>query len=79
MEDVRLRTADVPVSEDQIKEEYDAQPQAFDTPAKAHTRLALITKLNDLDKIKQLMEKDVSHQPDSEQLSQDFWCQFVGD
>lgn len=60
MEDVRLRTIDIPVSEDQIKEEYNAQPQAYDTPAKAHTRLALVTNLNDLSKIKNLMEKDVS-------------------
>ncbi len=60
MEDVRLRTIDIPVSEDQIKDEYNAQPQAYDTPAKAHTRLALVTDLNDLDKIKQLMEKNVS-------------------
>ena len=77
MEDIRLRTVDIPVSEDQIKEEYNAQPQAFDTPAKAHTRLALIYNISDIDKIKELMEKDVS--PTLIQTNFPKSVRFVGD
>lgn len=77
MEDIRLRTADIPVSEDQIKEEYNAQPQAFDTPAKARTRLAMVTNLSDIDKIKELLDKDVS--PTLIQTNFPLSVRFVGD
>ena len=77
IEDIRLRTIDIPVSEDQIKEEYNAQTQAFDTPAKAHTRLALIINISDIDKIKELMEKDVS--PQLIQTNFPSSVRFVGD
>ena len=77
MEDIRLRTADIPVSEDQIKEQYNMEPQAFDTPAKARVRMALIYNLSDLDKIKELMEKDVS--PTLIQTNFPTSVRFVGD
>ena len=77
LEDIRLRTLDIPVSEDQIKEEYNAQPQAFDTPSKAHTRLALIKNIGDIDKIKELMEKDVN--PQLIQTNFPTSVQFLGD
>ncbi len=38
----RLLTKDIPVTEDEIKTEYATHPERFDTPAKAHTNMAII-------------------------------------
>ena len=60
IETARLLTADIAVSEDQINEEYATHPQLYDTPAKAYCNLALLKSTNNLDNIKQLMEKEIS-------------------
>ena len=61
LELIRLLTAKIPVTDDQIKEEYALQPAAFDTPNKAYCYLALIHDGSDnMDNIKQLMEKGIA-------------------
>ena len=78
LELVRLLTAKVPVTEDQIKEEYATQPSAFDTPNKAYCYLALIRKDSDnLDNIKQLMEKGISTASIQQNYPEDVF--FLGD
>ncbi len=60
IEIARLLTADVPVTPDQIKEEYNAHPQEFDTPAKAYIQMALLKSASNADNIKKLMTSGVS-------------------
>jgi hypothetical protein len=74
----RLLTAKVPVTEDQIKEEYAVQPAAFDTPDKAYCYLALIHNNSDnLDNIQELMKKGIS--TDSIQQNYPNDVTFLGD
>ena len=56
----RLLTDGVPVTDDQIKEEYGAHPQDFDTPNKAYVYMALLKNSNNLENIKKLMTGGVS-------------------
>ena len=52
----RLLTKDIPVSEDEIKLEYSANPALFDTPAKAHTNMAIILNEGVTNDIMKLLE-----------------------
>jgi len=60
IETARLLTNDIPVSEDQINEEYATRPQLYDTPAKAYCNLALLKSTSNLDNVKLLLEKGIS-------------------
>jgi len=60
IEFARLLTADIPVTEEQIQEEYKAQQPAYDTPSKAYCYLALLRNTSNQDNIKQLLEKNLS-------------------
>ena len=78
LELLRLLTAKVPVTEDQIKEEYATQPAVFDTPNKAYCYLALIRKDSEnLDNIKQLMDKGLSTAAIQQNYPKDVF--FLGD
>lgn len=63
MEANLLRTKDIPVSEDEIKQEYAANPVNYDTPSKAHTETAIIldeSVTNDVMKLMSTPGKDIS-------------------
>lgn len=55
---IRLLTKDVPVGEEEIKEEYAAAPARYDTPNKAKVHLAVVTDPNKVNEIKQLMSSN---------------------
>lgn len=60
MELQRLMVADIPVTDDQIAEEYKARPAMYDTPAKAYCHMALLKPTANIDNVKQLMEKNIT-------------------
>ena len=60
LEQQQLRARDVQVTDDDIKDEYNRNPLAYDTPDRAHANLALIKDANIVPQIKQLLEKAVS-------------------
>ena len=58
-----LRTKDIPVTEDEIKQEYAANPISYDTPTKAHTETAIMLNegaTNDVMKMMSVQGKEVS-------------------
>jgi hypothetical protein len=58
--EVRLMTKDVPVSNDDIKAEYDLHHASYDTPSKAVTELAGISDPSHVEDVKTLLEKQIS-------------------
>lgn len=52
---IRLLTKDVPVADEEIKEEYAGAATRYDTPNKAKVHLAVITDPSKVNEIKQLM------------------------
>jgi hypothetical protein len=60
LEQIRLRSKDVQVSDDDIKYEYSQHPQLYDAPDKAVTNLALIKDPSRMAEIKRLMEQGIS-------------------
>jgi hypothetical protein len=53
----RILTKDVPVTEEEIKEEYNTNAARYDTPNKARVNLALVLNEGQFSDIKQLMQK----------------------
>ena len=58
MAQMRLLTKDVPVTDDEIKEEYTTQAARYDTPNKAKVHFALIMDQTKVQEIKQLMSSN---------------------
>jgi hypothetical protein len=56
----RLMTKDVPVSDDDIRSEYEQHHAAYDTPNKAITELAAITDASHVEDVKALLDKQIS-------------------
>lgn len=52
---VRLRAKDVPVTDEEIKEEYNAGPARYDTPNKARANFAIVIDGTKIQDIKRLM------------------------
>lgn len=60
IEFARLITADITVTEDQIKDEYNHNQPLYDTPSKAYCYLGLLRNTANQENIRQLLEKDLS-------------------
>jgi hypothetical protein len=54
---IRILAKDVPVTEEEMQEEYRQNPARYDTPAKAKTNLAVVLNSGVIGDIKQLLEK----------------------
>jgi hypothetical protein len=60
LEQVRLRTKDIPVTTAEMEEEYRSNPQRYDTPNKARCNLALIRDPGSIAEVKQFLERGVT-------------------
>jgi len=55
LEQQKLLAADISVTEEEVREEYNAHPALYDTPAKAHTEVAAVLNDIHLEDIRKLM------------------------
>ncbi|MCW3055134.1 MAG: hypothetical protein JWN14_4304 [Chthonomonadales bacterium] len=55
LEQQKLLAADISVTEEEVREEYNAHPALYDTPAKAHTEVAAVLNEMHLEDIRKLM------------------------
>ena len=55
---IRLLTKDVPVTDEELKEEYTSAAARYDIPNKAKVHLAIVTDPNKVNEIKQLMSSN---------------------
>jgi hypothetical protein len=58
LEQQKLLAQDISVTEEEVREEYNAHPSLYDTPAKAHTQVAAILNEIHLEDIRKLMERN---------------------
>jgi hypothetical protein len=57
LEQQKLLAKDISVTEEEVRDEYNAHPALYDTPAKAHTEVAAVLNEIHLDDIRKLMEQ----------------------
>ncbi|MCW3095043.1 MAG: hypothetical protein JWL77_661 [Chthonomonadaceae bacterium] len=57
LEQQKLLAQDISVTEEEVREEYNAHPALYDTPAKAHTEVAAVLNEIHLEDIRRLMEQ----------------------
>lgn len=58
LEQQKLLAADIAVTEEEVREEYNAHPALYDAPAKAHTQVAAILNEIHLEDIRKLMDQN---------------------
>lgn len=58
LEQQKLLAQDISVTEEEVREEYNAHPALYDTPAKAHTEVAAVLNEIHLEDIRKLMEQN---------------------
>lgn len=58
LEQQKLLAADISVTEEEVREEYNAHPALYDSPAKAHTEVAAILNEIHLEDIRKLMAQN---------------------
>lgn len=58
LEQQKLLALDISVTEEEVREEYNAHPSLYDAPAKAHTEVAAVLNEIHLEDIRKLMERN---------------------
>jgi hypothetical protein len=76
---VRLRAKGVPVTDEEIKEEYAANPARYDTPNKAKVNLGVVTDASKVNDIKQLLSSTPPVSPTVIMTQYRSAVQFLGD
>lgn len=79
MEIDRLLAKDVPVTDDDIRDEYNLAPVVYDTPNRAETNVALMNKDTHLNEVIQMLSKDPPIKPSSIMDSYRNDVRFIGD
>ena len=75
----RLIAKDIPVTDDDIKDEYKLQPAAYDTPSKAEAEVALLKNGPHIDDIVRLMSTDPPVKPSAIMANYRGEVRFLGD